>query len=423
MSLTACGSGREGSVNTEKTTANSAPTEQTRETQPSTTQPLTTRPPATEPPTTELPTTEPPTTEPPTTEPPTTEPRTTEPPTTEPPTTEPPDTNPAPSEENGTVQITMTFVGDCTFGSNQKASHWHSFEEYYENNGPDYFFQNVRDIFENDDITVINLEGPLTTSEDIQEKTWNHKGDPEYVKVMTGSSVEVATLANNHIMDYGESGKDETIRVLEEAGIAWSYNEIFAIYEVKGVKVGIVAVNELSYGWQVEKWLRQGHQELRDAGCAIVVACVHWGGDKATVLEDYQQSLGTKIIDMGYDLVIGHHPHVLQSIREYKGRYICYSLGNFCYGGSKNPADKDTGIFQQTFTIVDGKLVRDDNARFIPCSLSGIQWENDFQPTLAKGAEYDRIIQKMNGYSAEFSLALNADGRPIAIDPEEAAGE
>lgn len=310
----------------------------------------------------------------------------------------------------------MTFVGDCTFGTNQKANYWNSFNQYYDDYGPEYFFDGVRNVFENDDVTVINLEGSLTTSEDIQDKTWNHKGDPEYVKIMTGSSVEVATMGNNHRLDYGQSGCDETIQVLDDAGIPWCFDDNYLIYEVKGVKVGFVSVNEVYDGWKVDTWLKEGHDYLRGEGCAIVVACVHWGGQHTPVLEDRQYDLGKKCIDWGYDLVVGNHPHVLQAMELYKGRLICYSLGNFCYGGSKNPADKDSGIFRQTFTLVDGELVRDAKAQFIPCYLSSVQDKNDYRPTLAQGDEYHRIIDKMNGYSAEFGFALDDEGRPIIAE-------
>ena len=338
----------------------------------------------------------------------------TEPPVTDPPVTDPPVTEPPATESKPLVtQITMTFVGDCTFGVNQKHSYWNSFNHVYDENGPDYFFEGVRDIFEDDDITVINLEGSLTTSEDIQEKLWNHKGDPKYVQIMTGSSVEVATMGNNHRLDYGQSGCDETVQVLNDAGIQWCFDDNYLIYEVKGVKVGFVSVNEVYDGWTVDGWLKKGHDYLRSAGCAIVVACVHWGGDKTPVLEARQYDLGRKCIDWGYDLVVGNHPHVLQAMELYKGRLICYSLGNFCYGGSKNPADKDSGIFQQTFTLVDGELVRDVNAQFIPCYLSSVQNRNDYQPTLAYGDEFQRIIDKMNSYNAEFGFVLDDEGRPL----------
>ncbi len=329
---------------------------------------------------------------------------------TEPPETTPPETQPQPQ----ITEITMTFVGDCTFGRNQKASYDRSFDEYYDNYGADYFFDNVRHIFAQDDLTVINLEGSLTTSNDRVDKLWNHKGDPKYVEIMTGSSVEVATMGNNHRLDYGQSGFLETVDVLEKAGIGYCYDDCYLTMEVKGIKVGFVSVNEVYDGQAVRKFLREGYDTLRAQGCDLVIACPHWGGDKTPVLEDFQLSLGYELIDMGYDLVLGNHPHVLQSIQIYKGKFICYSLGNFCYGGSKNPKDKDSGIFQQTFTFMDGVLVPDTNGRFIPCTLSGKTNRNDYQPTLALGDEFRRIIDKVNGYSEEFGFALDSEGRPKA---------
>lgn len=333
---------------------------------------------------------------------------------TDPAPTDPPPTEPAPTDPPLEItEITMTFVGDCTFGTNQKTTYWNSFNYYYDENGPEYFFDGVRHIFEQDDITVINLEGSLTTSDDLQEKLWNHKGDPKYVEIMTNSSVEVATMGNNHRLDYGQSGCIETMQVLDDAGVKWCFDDNYLIYEVKGVKVGFVSVNEVYDGWIVDTWLKEGHDYLRSQGCAIVVACIHWGGQKTPVLEGRQLDLGEKCIDWGYDLVVGNHPHVLQAMQLYKGRMICYSLGNFCYGGSKNPADKDSGIFQQTFTLIDGVLLPVLDAQFIPCYLSSVMDHNDYQPTLALGEEYQRIIDKMNSYGAEFGFVLDSEGRPV----------
>ena len=315
-------------------------------------------------------------------------------------------------------KITMTFVGDCTFGRNQKAVYENSFDEMYDQKGPDYFFEKVRDLFEADNITVINLEGSLTTSTDIQDKLWNHKGDPEYTAIMTGSSVEVATMGNNHRLDYGQSGCDETEKVLNEAGIAYCYDDIYLVYEVDGIKVGFVSVNEHYDGTAVEVWLKEGYRYLRDQGCKIVVACIHWGDDKTSVINDYQIELGHKVIDWGYDLVIGNHPHVLQAIEMYKGRFIAYSLGNFSYGGNKNPPDKDSGIFQQTFTLIDGELVLDADARFIPCRLSGVNNRNNYQPILATGERFTKIIEKMNKYGEQFGFQLNENGYPILQNVE-----
>ena len=361
-----------------------------------------------------------------------TEPAPTEPAPTEPVPTEPEPTEPEPTEppEPEIVQITMSFVGDCTLGKNQKQPYTGSYNEYYDKYGPDYFFKKVLDIFESDDITVINLEGVLSTSNDKADKKWRHKGRPEFVQIMTGSSVEVATFGNNHSYDYGDAGIEETIQVLVDAGIAYSYEDIFLVYEVKGVKVGIVSVNDFYESHLIEKWekegfdyraneerlFQEGYTYLKEQGCAIVVACPHWGTNHTSKIDDFQIELGHKLVDMGYDLVVGNHPHVLQAMESYNNTLICYSLGNFSYGGNKNPPDKDSAIFQQTFTLVDGVLSDEVDARFIPCSRSGKKNKNNYQPVVLTGDEYARVIKKMNKYSEKFGLALDENGVPYLLE-------
>ena len=94
---------------------------------------------------------------------------------------------------------------------------------------------------------------------------------------------------------------------------------------------------------------------------------------------------------------------MLQGIEKYQGKNIVYSLGNFCFGGNKNPSDKDTMIFQQTFTVENGELVEDDVTNIIPCSLSSESGYNNYQPMVLEGSEKERILQKIE----EFSAALN----------------
>ena len=356
----------------------------------------------------------------------------TEPAVTEPAPTEPVPTEPEPTQppEPEIVQITMSFVGDCTLGKNQKQPYSGSYNEYYDKYGPDYFFKKVLNIFESDDITVVNLEGVLSTSKEKADKKWRHKGRPEFVQIMSGSSVEVATFGNNHSYDYGVSGTEETIQVLVDAGIAYSYEDIFLVYEVKGVKVGIVSVNDFYEDHLLEKWekegfdlraneerlFREGYAYLKEQGCAIVVACPHWGTNHTSKIDDFQIELGHKLVDMGYDLVVGNHPHVLQAMEYYNDTLICYSLGNFSYGGNKNPDDKDSGIFQQTFTLVDGQLQEEVDAKFIPCSLSGKKNKNNYQPVVLSGSEYDRVIRKINKYSKKFGLMLDENGVPMPLE-------
>ena len=127
------------------------------------------------------------------------------------------------------------------------------------------------------------------------------------------------------------------------------------------------------------------------------------GVESSAVPTDIQKKLAYTAIDNGTDLVIGHHPHVLQGIEKYKGKYILYSLGNFCFGGNRNPTDKDTMIFKQTFRFDDNKnLLPEDDVSVIPCSISSDAAFNNYQPMPLKGEEFDRvkdkIIQRSEGF-------------------------
>ena len=130
----------------------------------------------------------------------------------------------------------------------------------------------------------------------------------------------------------------------------------------------------------------------------LIVACIHWGEEKATEPNEEQIEYGHRAIDLGADLVIGTHPHVLQGIEEYNGGIIAYSLGNFSFGGNDSPADMDTVIYQQTFTFKGNE--KSSDITLIPCTISSAYKSgiNNYQPTPATGEKRDRIIKKMNGY-------------------------
>lgn len=308
--------------------------------------------------------------------------------------------------------VTLTATGDCTLGATQTHGYEGSFHEYYDKYGQDYFFDGVRDIFEQDDFTLINLECVLTESTDRVEKTWNLKGKPEYVGIMTGSSVEGCSLGNNHTLDYGQQSLSDTENVLDEAGIVYGYNEHVATYTTEsGIVVGVVSVNLLAQTDEKAEYIHDGINRLREEGADIVVACCHWGIEGDHYPNDYQKTTAHKIIDWGADLLIGNHPHVLQGVELYNGKIICYSLGNFCFGGNRNPQVKDTAIFQQTFTFVDGVLQNDVSAKMIPCTISSTDTRNDFQPTVAEGERKAKIIENLNTYNEPYSQArLDAEG-------------
>lgn len=302
------------------------------------------------------------------------------------------------------VTLTVSAAGDCTIGTDEQFDKSSNFDAFYiVKKDPAYFFKNVSEILSADDLSIINMEGTLTESTDRQEKTFAFKGDPKYTQILTTGSVEAANLANNHSKDYGEQSYTDTIQYLEEAGITTFGYDRTAVMEIKGVKVGLVGIYVLADGMGRQQQVINNIQAVKNQGAQVVIVSFHWGTEKSNYPDDTQKTLAHTAVDSGADLVLGHHPHVLQGIEKYKGKNIVYSLGNFCFGGNRNPSDKDTMIFQQTFTFENGTLVQDDVTNIIPCSLSSVQQYNDYQPTPLEGAEADRVLQKIQ----EFSSGLN----------------
>jgi poly-gamma-glutamate synthesis protein (capsule biosynthesis protein) len=143
-------------------------------------------------------------------------------------------------------------------------------------------------------------------------------------------------------------------------------------------------------------------KDLRDKGAKLVVVSFHGGVERDYYPTETQKKVARAAIDKGADLVLGHHPHVMQGIELYNGKYIVYSLGNFCFGGNRNPPDKDTFIFRQSFTFAGGKLSGNAPIDIIPVRISSVTERNDFRPTPLLGGEGRKIINRISEYSEPF---------------------
>ena len=305
------------------------------------------------------------------------------------------------------VSLTLSVVGDCTLGTDETFDYDTSLNAYYENYGADYFLQNVRSIFSADDLTIANFEGTLTDSDEREDKTFAFKAPASYASILSGSSVEAVNTANNHSHDYGDQGFDDTLAALDDAGIVhFGYDET-AVMDIKGIKVGMVGIYELYDHLDREQQLKDNIAKVQADGAQLIVVIFHWGNETETVPDSNQTTLGRMAIDLGADLVCGHHPHVLQGIETYKGKNIVYSLGNFCFGGNSSPSDMDTMIYQQTFTIDADGGKNDNVTNIIPCSISSAAYDgyNNYQPTPAEGDEATRILEKINERSSWISTA------------------
>lgn len=316
--------------------------------------------------------------------------------------------------------LTLSATGDCTLGVTQQHGYENSFHEYYDNYGETYFFRNFKEVFDNDDLTLINLECVLTDSNKRVEKAFNLKGKPKYVGIMTSSSIEAVSLGNNHTRDYGEQSLVDTKETLEQAGILYAYNDKVSYFtSEEGIVVAMVSASILASTRSYETYLLEGVAEAVEANADLIVVSCHWGIEGDYYPTDHQQEVGHKLIDAGADLVIGHHPHVLQGIEEYNGKIICYSLGNFCFGGNRNPAEKNTVVYQQTFTFADGVLQPEIDAKIIPSRVSGHSKYNDFQPMIATEEQAESIINKMNQYSAPYSSVTFEEGGTLIVNENE----
>lgn len=309
------------------------------------------------------------------------------------------------------TSLTISFAGDCTLGTDENFSSDTSFNTRYESVGdPSYFMANVASIFAADDLTVANMEGTLTTATQREDKTYAFKGSADYAQVLVKGNIETASLANNHSHDYGEQSYTDTISALDAAGIdSFGYDRI-CYRDVKGVKVALIGTYELAKHLDIQDEMKQNIQTAKDNGAQITCVFFHWGNEKETVPDETQVELGHMAVDAGADLVVGSHPHVIQGYEKYNGRYIVYSLGNFCFGGNPNPSDKDCMIFQQTFTVTGNDVATDDNVNVIPCSISSASSSNNYQPTPAEGDEATRIqakIEKSNASIATLSRQIS----------------
>lgn len=307
--------------------------------------------------------------------------------------------------------VTISLAGDCSLGKLSIHSYAGTFYEMYDLHGASYFFQNVKDIFEQDDMTLVNFEGVLTTSNKAVEKEFNIKGKPEFNQILVEGDIDAVSFGNNHNRDYGAQSTLDTVAAFQEIGLPYACNDTIGIYETPdGIKIGFVSVNEVYDGARVEIYLKNGIAGLKEQEVDLILACCHWGEEREHYPEAYQTKLGHKCIDWGADLVVGCHPHVLQGIENYSGKYIIYSLGNFCFGANKNPKDKNTMIVQASFPLTDGAVSGDAELKIIPCTISSVTTRNDYCPTVADEKTAAAIIQDMNAYCQPFGVTIDAAG-------------
>ncbi len=306
--------------------------------------------------------------------------------------------------------ITLSFAGDVTLGTYYGQASWNRLDEVAAVNPTSYFFENVVAIFEKDDLTVVNLEGPLTTDGVRVDKAFAIKGDPSYAEALVAGSIEAVGLANNHTYDYGQEGYNQTLKHVKAVGVAPFGYQTIGYHTLKGMRVALIGEK----AWDaspstVDRLVKQVQTATQEADLVIVM--MHWGVERHFYPETYQRLIAHRLIDEGADLIVGSHPHVIQGIETYKDKQIVYSMGNFCFGANKNPSDKDSFIYQQTFRLTEEGIISPDS-QVIPCSISSTHTHNNYQPTPLEGDESERVLERLHTYSEVFEISYFKDKRP-----------
>lgn len=295
------------------------------------------------------------------------------------------------------TSITITAVGDMTLGSHLGQEHAALLPHYWQQYGSSYFLDNVAHVFAHDDLSIANLEGPLTEANTPMQKQFVFKGKPSLAQILESGSIEAVNVANNHSHDYGQQGFDDTLAALEQNGIQAFGYEHYQIYEVKGKRIAMAGAK----GWDEHEGKKSVDRALaffKQQNIDYYIMSFHWGNERQYQQNATQQVLGRYAIDQGFNAVLGHHPHVVQGIEQYKQGVIVYSLANFVFGGNRNPSDKDSLAVQLQLEFNANQLVATEVLP-LPLAVSDTSKTHNYQPVWADDATQKRIVAKMQPYS------------------------
>jgi poly-gamma-glutamate synthesis protein (capsule biosynthesis protein) len=307
--------------------------------------------------------------------------------------------------------VTLMFGGDVTLSDHFEAVVGDDYE---------WAFEKLNE-YREADVAMVNLENPLTRSTlSRPNKQFNFKADPEAVQVLTQGGIDIVNLANNHTMDYEEPGLVDTLETLEKAGIhsVGAGRDLTEarrpeILEVKGQRIAYLGYYDANFhaageGIAGTNPLQEEHQQrvaediraIRDQVDWVIVN-YHWGIELTKYPAEWQIELAHATIDNGADLVVGHHPHVLQGAEIYKGKPIVYSLGNFIFGGNSR-TDYETAVLK-----VSLKADRQMKVEFLPVEV------RQYQARIVRGRQGDDILASIEQLSRIFDQPLHS---PIVLN-------
>lgn len=314
-----------------------------------------------------------------------------------------PTPTPKPTPTPEPEYYTISFIGDLTLASSQ-------YNNDFENKMKDdysYPFKNTVEYFENDDLTVGNLECTFSDKYMSSYTTFNFLAPAAFANILVEGGVDFVTTANNHSDDFSDQGIADTDASLDAVDMPHAGENGTYIYDMGDIKVGIYCAFN---GFQpsISK-TETAIADLREAGAQYIICAFHWGNEGTYRPTQDQKNLAHAAIDAGANVVYGSHPHVLQPVEEYGDGLIMYSMGNFSFGGNTAPRDRDSAIVQVTVKREFDGTITTDGYSLIPCCLSSTDNINDYCPKpYDEGTEeYDRAMSKLDGSFAGNDLSVD----------------
>lgn len=270
--------------------------------------------------------------------------------------------------------------------------------EMYIRNDYTYPFLRTYKYTRNADITLINLEAPLLSGCQVTNDGMTFCGDPRVVAGLKLAGVDVANLPNNHIGNYGDSGIQETEQHLVAAGIQWDGFGHIVYLTKHGVRFAFLGFNGV--GQDVD--LAEMRREIRHARTKadVVVVSFHWGKEYTAVPETAPgianqdpRMIAHAAVDDGADLVIGNHPHWVQGVEIYHGKFIAYAHGNFVFDQMWSLETREGVV--GTYTFYGKQLIA---VHYRPVLI-----ENYAQPHFLSAAAESPILKQV--YDASLKIA------------------
>lgn len=302
--------------------------------------------------------------------------------------------------------ITIVAVGDVNFGD--------GVAPYLSRMGVNWPWEDVSRTLSSADIAFLNLECAISSrGSPVAGKEFTFRGPVDSVKGLEKAGVDVVSLANNHSKDFGKDALLDTMRLLAASQVAWcgagsNSKEAYcpAVLEIRGSTVAFLAFTSIvPAGWPATDeepgcaitWNRQKVLETikrAKKNHDFVIVSYHWGVELATSPSGDQVSLAKLSIDSGADLVLGHHPHVVQGFQLYKNRLIAYSLGNFIFYPPREISSKTLllSVLLNKSGVVQAKITP---ARIRSC-----------RPIVMRGEEALSWLGTLRDYSARLGTEL-----------------